>query len=67
MKADILTRTMGSVSGEFLKNTSRILVGKKQMKADILTRKMGSISGESLVYHGIPKVYFKNSGRKMSR
>ena len=49
MKADILTRTMGSVSGEFLKNTSRILVGKKQMKADILTRTMGSVSGESRV------------------
>ena len=25
---------------------------------------MGSVSGESLVYHGILKEYFKNSGRK---
>ena len=55
---------MGSVSGEFLKNTSRILVRKKQMEADILTRTMGSVSDESLVYHRFLKEYLNNSGRK---
>ena len=52
---------------EFLRNTSRILVGKKQMKPDILTRTMGSVSGESLIYHGILKEYFQEFWSEKSR